>query len=245
MGVCSFFPLLCLLLFFSRAGALFGYGLLCCQFISSDNIVYLEQVYFNKVLLLQYNSTLGKYTGYTRQTKEIADDLNKNHAFLTQEKKNEEMCKTHLSSMVDDFSKPAEPSVTVTSAEAVGSKHRSMLVCSVYNFYPKQIRVTWLRNGQEVTSDVTSTDELSNGKWLYQIHSYLEFTPIPGEKISCMVEHASFTQPKLYEWDPTLGSKMNRIAVGTAGLLLGLVFFGAGVTCYKKDTTGQVLVPTS
>ncbi|XP_070822311.1 rano class II histocompatibility antigen, A beta chain-like [Chaetodon trifascialis] len=245
MGVCSFFPLLCLLLFFSRAGALFGYGLLRCQLISSDNIVYLEQVYFNKVLLVQYNSTLGQYTGYTRQTKEIADDLNKNHAFLTQERKNEEKCKTILPWMFDDFSKPVEPSVTVRSVEAVGSKHQSMLVCTVYNFYPKQIRVTWLRNGEEVTSDVTSTDELSSGNWLYQIHSYLEFTPRPGEKISCMVEHASLMQPKIYEWDPAPGSEINKIAVGTAGLLLGLVFFGTGVTYYKKNTTGQVLVPTS
>uniref|UniRef100_A0AAQ5XFU8 Uncharacterized protein n=1 Tax=Amphiprion ocellaris TaxID=80972 RepID=A0AAQ5XFU8_AMPOC len=30
--------------------------------------------------------------------------------------------------------------------------------------------------------------KLSNGNWLCQIHSYLEFTPKPGEKISCRVE---------------------------------------------------------
>ena len=52
-----------------------------------------------------------------------------------------------------------------------------MLVCGVYNFYPKQIRVRWLRDGQEVTSDVTSTDELADGDWYYQIHSHLEYIP--------------------------------------------------------------------
>uniref|UniRef100_A0A8C9WXT4 Ig-like domain-containing protein n=1 Tax=Sander lucioperca TaxID=283035 RepID=A0A8C9WXT4_SANLU len=51
-----------------------------------------------------------------------------------------------------------------------GSKHPGMLVCGVYGFYPKQIRVTWLTNGKEVTSDVTSTEELPNGNWLYQIN---------------------------------------------------------------------------
>lgn len=45
-----------------------------------------------------------------------------------------------------------------------------------------------------------STDELSNGNWLYQMYSYLEYTPIPGEKITCMVEHASLKKPKLYNW---------------------------------------------
>lgn len=116
----------------------------------------------------------------------------------------------------------------------------------MYDFYPKQIRVTWLRNGKEVTSDVTSTDELPNGNWLYQMHSYLEFTPRPGEKITCMVEHASLMEPKLYDWDPKPESERNKIAVGSAGLLLGLVFFLPGLICYtKKNTTGRVLVPAS
>uniref|UniRef100_A0A3P8RSI3 Immunoglobulin C1-set domain-containing protein n=1 Tax=Amphiprion percula TaxID=161767 RepID=A0A3P8RSI3_AMPPE len=53
---------------------------------------------------------------------------------------------------------------------------------------------------EKTTSDVTSTEELSNGNWLCQIHSYLEFTPKPGEKISCRVEHASLMEPKLYDW---------------------------------------------
>lgn len=52
-----------------------------------------------------------------------------------------------------------------------------MLVCSVYNFYPKLIKVSWRRDGQEVTTGVTSTDELADGDWYYQVHSHLEFTP--------------------------------------------------------------------
>ncbi|KAL3060238.1 hypothetical protein OYC64_014746 [Pagothenia borchgrevinki] len=122
-----------------------------------------------------------------------------------------------------------------------------MLVCSVHYFFPKPIRVTWLRNGKEVTSDVTSTEKLSNGDWHYQIHSYLEFTPVPGEKITCMVEHAHFMKPKLCEWDPRTDreSENNKIAVGTAGLLLGLVFFVAGLIYCKKKTYGRELVPTN
>ncbi|KAM9352952.1 rano class II histocompatibility antigen, A beta chain-like [Symphorus nematophorus] len=121
-----------------------------------------------------------------------------------------------------------------------------MLICSAYNFYPKRITVTWLRNGEKVTSDVTSTEELSNGNWLYQVHSYLEYTPGPEDKITCMVEHASLRKPKLYDWDPTPPeSERNKIAVGAAGLLLGLVFFSAGLIYYKNNTTGRVLVPSN
>lgn len=109
------------------------------------------------------------------------------------------------------FFPQVEPSVRVRSVEAAGSKHPGMLVCSVYGFYPKQIRVAWLRNGKEVTSEVTSTEELPNGNWLYQMHSYLEFTPRPGETITCKVEHASLVEPGLYDWG-------KRVTGGVLGL---------------------------
>ncbi|XP_054477425.1 DLA class II histocompatibility antigen, DR-1 beta chain-like [Anoplopoma fimbria] len=240
-----FFSLPFLLLLCSRAGALFGLGLLRCQFTSLDDSVYVEQYYFNKKLLLQYNSTLRKFTGYTEKARDVADGLNKSPAIMESEKKNEEKCKSHLPLVFDVLFKTVEPTVRLRSVDIAGSKHPGMLVCSGYGFYPKQIRLTWQRNGKNVTSDVTSTEELPNGSWLYQIHSYLEFTPRPGDKITCMVEHASLTQPKLYEWDPALESQRNKIAVGTAGLLLGLVFLITGLIYYKKNNDGRVLVPTS
>ncbi|XP_045900515.1 HLA class II histocompatibility antigen, DQ beta 1 chain-like [Micropterus dolomieu] len=131
-----------------------------------------------------------------------------------------------------------EPSVRLRSVETAGSKYPGMLVCSVYSFYPKQIGVTWLRNGKEVKSDVTST-ELPNRNWLYQMHSYLEFTPRPGEKITCMVEHASLMEPKLCDWEPMPESVMDKIVVRTAGLLLGLVFVVVGLIYHKMKSTGE------
>lgn len=54
-----------------------------------------------------------------------------------------------------------------------------------YDFYPKPIKLTWMRDDEAVAADVTSTEELANGDWYYQIHSLLEYFPKPGEKISC------------------------------------------------------------
>lgn len=93
-----------------------------------------------------------------------------------------------------------EPYVRLRSVKAASSSHPGVLICGVYDFYPKHIQVTWLRDGKKVPTDVMSTQKLSNGNWLYQMHSYLEYTPRPGEKISCMVQHASLKEPKLYDW---------------------------------------------
>uniref|UniRef100_A0A4W6CH83 Ig-like domain-containing protein n=1 Tax=Lates calcarifer TaxID=8187 RepID=A0A4W6CH83_LATCA len=213
----SFFTLLLLFLVFSTDGALYGHGLCRCQFSSYDghDAVYVEQYYFNKMLGLQYNSTLGKIIGYTKKTKEIADFLNRDARFLNHEIWKTQLCKRNAPLSYKGLLNPALHQTTP-----------AMLICSVYNFYPKQIRVTWLRDGKIVTADVTSTDELPNGNWLYQIHSYLEYTPRHGEKITCMVEHASLMRPKLYDW----------------GLLLGLVFSVAGLIYFQMKSVGERLI---
>ncbi|KAM6994342.1 class II histocompatibility antigen, B-L beta chain-like [Tautogolabrus adspersus] len=243
MNSCSLFSLLSLLLF-SRAEALFGAALLYCKFTPPNDVVYLGQIFFNKVLWGEYNSTVGKYVGFTEKGRKITDVLNKNPAFLRQEKKNLEHCKAHFPLALELISKTVEPSVKLRSFEATDSKHPKMLACSAYNFYPKQINVTWLRDGKEVTTDVTSTEELPNGNWLYQIHSYLELTPRAGEKIACMVEHASFQKPKLYEWDPISESERTKIAVGTAVLLLGMLCLAVGLFYYMRNPYGRELVQT-
>uniref|UniRef100_A0A7N5ZUS3 Immunoglobulin C1-set domain-containing protein n=1 Tax=Anabas testudineus TaxID=64144 RepID=A0A7N5ZUS3_ANATE len=140
-----------------------------------------------------------------------ADQLNKIPAFLEQERKNEETCRQNTIVFSDVFSKAVEPYVRLRSVEAASSKHPGMLVCSAYNFYPKQIN-------------------LSNGNWL------------PGEKISCKVEHASFKEPMFYDWEPIPESERNKIAVGAAGLLLGLVFSITGLIYYKKNSPVSIII---
>uniref|UniRef100_A0A3B3BG15 Ig-like domain-containing protein n=1 Tax=Oryzias melastigma TaxID=30732 RepID=A0A3B3BG15_ORYME len=198
-------------------------------FTSSHDLVYLEQIYFNKVLMLQYNSTLEKFEGYTKKMMEIADDLNKSKRTLDYEKNS-----NHL--LFVFFFPTVEPSVRITPVERQGNGHQMLLVCSAYDFYPKQIKLTWLRNGEKVVNDVTSTEELSNRNWLYQIHSYLEYTPSPGEELTCMVEHASLKEPKYYNWEPTSGAERNKIAVGTSVLLFGFLIFVAGLLFYKRKS---------
>ncbi|MBN3289776.1 HB2D protein, partial [Polypterus senegalus] len=75
-----------------------------------------------------------------------------------------------------------------------------MLTCNAFGFYPRQIKVTWLKNGEKVKSGVTSTDEFSNGDWYYQIYSQWDVVPLSGETYSCRVEHVSLSKPITINW---------------------------------------------
>ncbi|RXN07774.1 H-2 class II histocompatibility E-S beta chain-like protein [Labeo rohita] len=137
-----------------------------------------------------------------------------------------------------DKSDAVKPKVKLSSVTQTDGSYPAVLMCSAYEFYPQHIKVSWLRDGEVMTSDVTSVMEMADGDWYYQIHSELAYVPKPGEKISCMVEHASSTQPIITNWDPSLPeSERNKIIIGVVVLVLGIIIAAAGLIYYRMKLT--------
>ncbi|KAF5891094.1 MHC class II beta chain, partial [Clarias magur] len=200
----------------------------------------LEPYVFNKMNYIEFNSTVGRFVGYTELGIKLAAEWNTNPADLKKRKGQvETYCKQNVWNYYSNiFSKTVEPLVELTLVKQSDGSHPAMLMCSAYDFYPKFIKVTWMRNGKEVEGDQTSTEEMADGDWYYQIHSHLEYTPESGEEISCVVEHASFSKPMSYKWDPSMSdADKNKIAIGASGLVLGVVLSGAGFIYYKKKSS--------
>ncbi|XP_048066481.1 rano class II histocompatibility antigen, A beta chain-like [Megalobrama amblycephala] len=217
-----------------------------CIYSSPDysDMAYIDSFYLNKFLFTQFNSTLSKFVGFTEIGMGIAEQWN-NSPFVLTERNGVNLCKFIIKSEDTPARvKVVKPKVKLSSVTRAGGKHLAVLMCSAYEFYPPHIKVSWLRDGKLMTSDVTSTMELADGDWYYQIHSELEYTPKSGEKISCMVEHASFNKPMIYDWDPSLPeSERNKIAIGASCLVLGMIIAAAVLIYYKKKITGRILVP--
>ncbi|XP_036419240.1 H-2 class II histocompatibility antigen, E-S beta chain-like [Colossoma macropomum] len=207
---------------------------------------FIQSCYFNKDPYLRFNSTVGKFVGFTEFGVKNAERLNSGSYVQQMRGELERYCKHNLK---NDYSyvleKTVKPRVKLMAEKQGIGGHPAMLMCSAYGFYPPAIDVYWLRDGKKVTGDVTSTGEMADGNWYYQIHSHLEYTPASGEKISCVVEHTSSKEPIIYDWDGSLPeSEKNKIAIGASGLVLGVILSAAGFIYYKKKSSGRILVPS-
>ncbi|XP_036434026.1 rano class II histocompatibility antigen, A beta chain-like isoform X2 [Colossoma macropomum] len=245
-------PVLCLTAFFWVLSATvdsyyFFFSFECRTLGSPQDVEFAVSFVYNKEKVLMYNSTENKVVFYSEHGAKWAKELkNKTHLIRMEVEKALSKCRMfrRKMSVVD---KAVRPRVMLRSLRPASGDQPAVLMCSAYDFYPKPITLTWLRDGEKVTTDVVSTEELTDGDWHYQIHSQLEFTPEPAENISCMVEHLSFREPALFHWShsdkPSLSeSDRDRIAVGTAALLLGGVTALTGLVYYKRKLTGWTSV---
>nr|XP_015195144.1 PREDICTED: HLA class II histocompatibility antigen, DRB1-1 beta chain-like isoform X2 [Lepisosteus oculatus] len=197
-----------------------------CHFSASDlrDLVYVRSMTFNGKERVRFNSTVGKYVGFDTWGEKQANYWN---------------------GQKDYIARLIKPEVKIYPAKTASQGHTHMLVCHAHGFYPRQIAVSWLRNGQPVSSDLTSMSFASDGDWTYQTLLYLEFTPQGGETFECAVDHVALDGTLKLRWDPAAReAKRNKVIMGASGLVLGLVFAVIGVVYWKRKTKGHIAVPT-
>ncbi|XP_026851577.1 rano class II histocompatibility antigen, A beta chain-like isoform X3 [Electrophorus electricus] len=172
---------------------------------SLQNTEFTISMMYNRGKFLTYNSTENAFIGYSDYGAKWANNLNNRTDWLH-----------------------SEAEKILSDCREYGAQVTTILNTT-------GIKVSWLRDGEPLTSEVTSTEELADGDWYYQIHSHLEHTPKSGEKISCVVEHASFQKPIVCDWaEPSLPeTERSKLALGAVGLMLGVITAAAGLTYYR------------
>uniref|UniRef100_A0A8C0IQM1 Ig-like domain-containing protein n=1 Tax=Chelonoidis abingdonii TaxID=106734 RepID=A0A8C0IQM1_CHEAB len=136
-----------------------------------------------------------------------------------------------------------QPKVKVSPTKSGSPPHPHLLVCSVTGFYPSGIEIKWLKNGQEQTAGVVSTELLQNGDWTFQILVMLEMSPRRGDVYTCQVEHISLQGPLTVHWEAQSDSARSKMLTGVGGFMLGLIFLAPGLLIYLKNKKGERLRP--
>ncbi|XP_068961097.1 class I histocompatibility antigen, Gogo-OKO alpha chain-like isoform X4 [Petaurus breviceps papuanus] len=110
------------------------------------------------------------------------------------------------------------------------------LRCRAQDFYPKEISLTWLREGQEQLQDMESIETRLGGDGTFQKWAAVGVTPGQEGEYTCRVQHEGLPEPLTLQWEPP--SPPIGLIVGgiVAGLLLIAIIAGIGV--WRKKNSG-------
>uniref|UniRef100_A0A493T1G3 Ig-like domain-containing protein n=1 Tax=Anas platyrhynchos platyrhynchos TaxID=8840 RepID=A0A493T1G3_ANAPP len=112
---------------------------------------------------------------------------------------------------------PAQPQVRIIPTETGNARVPVRLSCHIWGFYPPEVTVIWLHNGDIVEpDDYNPISAIPNGDWTYHTQVSLLVAPVAGDTYTCSVQHVTIL-----------------VAVATVLMVLGLGLFLTGVYRYK------------
>ncbi|XP_043540249.1 class I histocompatibility antigen, F10 alpha chain-like [Chiloscyllium plagiosum] len=97
----------------------------------------------------------------------------------------------------DYFTRKVQPEVFISRREPSCQDKPLTLSCLVTGFYPVDIEVTWLRNG-EVMSETHSSGVQPNHDGTHQIQKEIEINAGDEDQYSRHIEHSSLAEAQLY-----------------------------------------------
>ncbi|CAM4307977.1 unnamed protein product [Lepidochelys kempii] len=150
----------------------------------------------------------------------------------------EEECIPWLRNSLEYGKETLQRKVRPTARVSDRSSHDGLttLSCKVSGFYPRDITVTWLRNGESRQQETYSEGILPSGDGTYQTWVRMEIDPKIKAHYSCHVEHESLLEPLSVSWEPN-----NNLIPTVAGVITAVVLIGViiGVVVWKKKRPGK------
>nr|7ZT2_A Chain A, Major histocompatibility complex class I-related gene protein [Homo sapiens]7ZT4_A Chain A, Major histocompatibility complex class I-related gene protein [Homo sapiens]7ZT5_A Chain A, Major histocompatibility complex class I-related gene protein [Homo sapiens]7ZT7_A Chain A, Major histocompatibility complex class I-related gene protein [Homo sapiens]7ZT8_A Chain A, Major histocompatibility complex class I-related gene protein [Homo sapiens]7ZT9_A Chain A, Major histocompatibility c len=114
------------------------------------------------------------------------------HELLYQKNWLEEECiawlKRFLEYGKDTLQRTEPPLVRVNRKETFPGV--TALFCKAHGFYPPEIYMTWMKNGEEIVQEIDYGDILPSGDGTYQAWASIELDPQSSNLYSCHVEHS-------------------------------------------------------
>ncbi|XP_062874335.1 H-2 class I histocompatibility antigen, Q9 alpha chain-like [Trichomycterus rosablanca] len=123
------------------------------------------------------------------------------------------------------------------------------LVCHATGFFPRDLVMSWQKNGEEMHEDVEITTTAPNQDGTFQKRAALRVSPeeLKEHEYTCVVQHSSLEKDLVLKApgsvDVDVGGGSLGIIVGAVVAVLALVALIAGVWFWKKKNSGFKPVP--
>lgn len=131
----------------------------------------------------------------------------------------------------------ASPKVLITN-KVVTENKASTMTCTATEFFPPDIRVTWLRDDQLLQNsemgEITPNDD-----WTFSVKSTVIITPSDDDReriFSCRVQHASLPEPKRVDFQLDIKKDINiGMYLGIAAAVFFCLLTVLGIWCYRRS----------
>ncbi|KAM4642027.1 class II histocompatibility antigen, M beta 1 chain-like [Discoglossus pictus] len=200
---------------------------------TGENVIFNYHLSFNRLPIVMYNTSGETFQSDT--TFPFADNIssyfNSDPDMMKEmeeeEKRCEEEAKEFWGSTVE---RRVEPSMIAYLSEAMHVESSQVLVCHIWGFYPKDIKVAWVKNQNTVLGNYSEADTV--GDWTYRILVTLDVTDAQsGDIYECVVQHSSIKDLIGKKWERGLDyTQKIKISISTIVFALGLISIITGLT---------------
>uniref|UniRef100_A0A8B9R2Q2 Ig-like domain-containing protein n=1 Tax=Anas platyrhynchos TaxID=8839 RepID=A0A8B9R2Q2_ANAPL len=181
---------------------------------------------FNKNPLVCYDPDNQRFVACNwgllqRQAMQLAAHLNNGSTWVQRIEARRQAC-SDLALRYWDWTalRRTQPQVRIIPAETGNARVPVRLTCHIWGFYPPEVTVIWLHNGDIVEpDDYNPISAIPNGDWSYQTQVSLLVAPVAGDTYTCSVQHVSLQEPLLEDWSEWRGAGPHPDAGGLGSLL--------------------------
>ncbi|XP_053147181.1 HLA class II histocompatibility antigen, DR beta 4 chain-like isoform X2 [Hemicordylus capensis] len=210
-----------------------------CHFTNGTRQVYLLARYiYDRQEIARFDSRLGEYVAITETEAADVQLWNSNKARLQwMQGEVDRFCRYKYRVFENAVTtRKVKPTVKISLMKPESLAHHSLLLCTASGFYPSEIEITWLKNGQQEKDGVAYGEELQNGDWTYQTQVMLETLVQQGDVYTCQVEHVSLETPITVQWEPRMSDAARiKVWTGVVGIVLGMLSVAVGLYLFLKN----------
>ncbi|XP_014353023.2 DLA class I histocompatibility antigen, A9/A9 alpha chain [Latimeria chalumnae] len=146
-----------------------------------------------------------------------------------------EWLKKHLLYGKETLERKVAPEVRVYDRPDL-ERNLIALTCMATGFYPRDVDMTWVRDGETQMDNAHTDGILPNEDETYQIRKTIEIDLEDEHSYTCWVDHSSLEKQLSVTWAPSSDFKVGIIvAVGVLALILILVLIVIGFVKWKKE----------